>query len=149
MFGFFYGLTVFAMIKAGFGFTSPPEDKSMGKEGYNRLLTIHAKNKYGFHTRWMSDFDLFLESMLNEKFIEDSTNYYDDQFTTLEIQDMEVGLNGDFAHSDVRHALKDKGGHHGDGFKATRNPDRCATNYPKGDDISCYKVLPKGAKPHV
>lgn len=131
------------------GFTALPKEKKADEEGYHRLLTIHAKNKYGFHTRWMSDFELFLESMLNEKFLEDSSNYYDDQFTTLEIQDMEVGLNGDFSHADVRHMLKDKGGHHDEGFKATRNPDRVGTNYPKGDALSCYKILPKGQMPHV
>lgn len=130
-------------------FTSLPEDKKASEEGYLRLLTIHAKNKYGFHTRWMSDFELFLESMLNEKFLEDSSNYYDDQYTTLEIQDMEVGLNGDFSQADVRHMLKDKGGAHHDAFKATRKPDRVASNYPKGDALSCYKILPKGEMPKV
>jgi hypothetical protein len=46
----------------------------------------------------MSDFELFLEAILNEKFIDDSTLYYDDAMTAKEIEDMEAGLSGDFAH---------------------------------------------------
>jgi hypothetical protein len=45
----------------------------------------------------MSDFELFLEAILNEKFIDDSTLYYDDALTSKEIEDMEAGLNGDFS----------------------------------------------------
>lgn len=29
------------------------------------------------------------------------------------------------------------------------NPDRVGTNYPKGDALSCYKILPKGQMPRV
>lgn len=149
MFGFFWSITCMAVVKGAMGMTALPEDKSIQHEGYLRLITIHSKNKYGYHTRWMSDFELFLESMLNERFLEESSAYYDDPVTSTEIQDMELGLNGDFAHSDVRHALKDKGGDHHDSFKCTRKPDRVGTNYAKGDALSCYKILPKGQMPHV
>ena len=61
----------------------------------------------------MSDFDLLLEAVLNEKFIDDSTAYYDDPVTTKEIEDMETGLNSDFAEDDVRNLVSDKShGHH-------------------------------------
>merc|ERR1719213_1264921 len=130
-------------------FTSLPKDQSVQHEGYLRLITIHSKNKFGYHTRWMSDFDLFLESMLNERFLEESSDYYSDHFVSLEIQDLESGLNGDLSMSDVRHLNKDKAGDHHDSFKATRKPDRVGTNYEKGDALSCYKILPKGQKPHV
>lgn len=97
----------------------------------------------------MSDFDIFLESMLNERFIEDSPKYYNDVFTAKEIEDQETGLSGDMSHADVRHMNKDKHDDHHDYFKCTANPDRCATNYPKSDALSCYKILPKGQMPHV
>jgi hypothetical protein len=35
----------------------------------------------------MADFDLLLEAVLNERFIDDSTAYYDDPVTTVEIAD--------------------------------------------------------------
>ena len=61
-----------AVVKGAIGMSALPEDKSIQHEGYLRLITIHSKNKYGYHTRWMSDFELFLESMLNERFLEES-----------------------------------------------------------------------------
>lgn len=60
----------------------------------------------------MSDFDLLLEAVLNERFIDDSSAYYDDPITSKEIEDQEQGLYSDFAEADVKHLLKDKGGHH-------------------------------------
>ena len=149
MLGFFWSVTVLSLFKAAGSFSSIKTENPAQEEGYYRLLTIHSKNKYGYHTRWMSDFEVFLESMLNEKFLEDSSNYYDDVWTGKEIEDMELGLNGDFAPVDVRHLLKDKDHGHHDAFKATRKPDRVGSNYPKGDALSCYKILPKGQMPHV
>ena len=40
----------------------------------------------------MSDFDLLLEAVLNERFIDDSSAYYDDPISSKEIEDMETGL---------------------------------------------------------
>ena len=97
----------------------------------------------------MSDFELFLEAMLNEKFIDDSTLYYDDAFTSKEIEDMELGLNGDFSRADVRHLIKDKDEGHHESFKSLRFPVRVGTNYTRSDDLSCYKILPKGQMPSV
>ena len=97
----------------------------------------------------MSDFELFLEAMLNEKFIDDSTLYYDDAFTSKEVEDMELGLNGDFSKADVRHLIKDRDAGHHESFKSLRSPDRVGTNYPKSDALSCYKILPKGQMPRV
>lgn len=147
--GFFWSFTVLAAWKAAGGFSSQAEDKSIQQEGFLRLITIHSKNKYGYHTRWMSDFEVFLESMLNENFFESSTQYYDDATTSKEIEDMEAGLNGDFSQADVRHLLKDRDAGHHDVFKCTRKPDRVGSNYPKSDALSCYKILPKGQMPHV
>jgi hypothetical protein len=46
----------------------------------------------------MSDFELLLESALNEQFLDNATLYYDDEMTATEIEDQEVGLVGDFSH---------------------------------------------------
>ena len=92
----------------------------------------------------MSDFDLLLEAVLNERFIDDASAYYDDPITSKEIEDMELGLASDFSDADVKHLLKDKDdGHHG-GKKCIRYPGRFGTNYEKSDDLSVYKILPKG-----
>ena len=74
---------------------------------------------------------------------------YDDFFVSKEIDDMEQGLQSDFAESDVKHLLKDKGGDHHDSKKCLRYPARFGTNYEKSDDLSIYKVVPKGQKPVV
>ena len=83
----------------------------MNKEVYYRLQSIFSKNKYGYNTRFMSDFDLLLESMLNEQFIDESTAYYNDPVVASEVEDMEKGLNGEFSEEDVRNLLKDKTAH--------------------------------------
>lgn len=120
----FLGLTKFAKKK---------EEDAKGKEIYFRLLSLFSKNKYGYHTRIMSDFELFLEAMLNEKFIEDSTLYYDDDSVSKEIEDQEAGLASDLSRADVRHLLHDKpDGHHGN-FKSLVHPGRVGNNYEKGD----------------
>ena len=93
----------------------------------------------------MSDFDILLEAVLNERFIEDSSAYYDDPIVSKEIEDMEQGLNSDFSESDVKHLLKDKSAHE-ESKKCMRYPGRFGTNYEKSDDLSCYKILPKGEK---
>ena len=111
-----------------------------------RLNSIFAKNKYGYTTRFMSDFDLLLEGALNERFVDESTLYYDDEVVSKEIEDMEQGLNGEFAEDDIKNLLKDKSAH-GDGHKSLRFPDRVGNNYVKSDDLSCYKVHPSGSKP--
>jgi len=62
---------------------------------------------------------------------------------------MELGLNSDFAEADVKHLLKDKDdGHHGSS-RVMRYPGRVGTNYDRTDDLSVYKVLPKGQRPVV
>lgn len=144
-----WGFTVFAMIKFAVQFSKTPVEDKKGVESYNRLVSIFSKNKYGYHTRIMSDFDLLLEAVLNERFIDDSSAYYDDPVLQKEIEDMELGLNSDFAEADVKHLLKDKDdGHHGSN-RCMRYPGRFGTNYDKSDDLSVYKVLPKGQKPLV
>ena len=144
-----WGFTFFAMAKFFAGFSSKAEEDKKPAEVYNRLISIFQKNQYGFHTRIMSDFDLLLEAVLNERFIDDSSAYYDDFFVSKEIDDMEQGLQSDFAESDVKHLLKDKGGDHHDSKKCLRYPARFGTNYDKSDDLSIYKVVPKGQKPLV
>ena len=92
----------------------------------------------------MSDFDLLLEAVLNERFIDDSSAYYDDPISSKEIEDMEMGLQSDFSDADVRHLLKDKDEGHHAAKKCMKYPDRFGTNYSKSDDLSMYKILPKG-----
>lgn len=143
-----WGFTFFGMAKFFVGFTKKTEEDKKPNEVYNRLIAIFQKNKYGFHTRIMSDFDLLLEAVLNERFIDDSSAYYDDVITSKEIEDMEQGLSGDFAEADVHHLLKDKS-EHPEAKKCVRFPARFGTNYDKSDDLSVYKILPKGQKPIV
>ena len=141
--GALYTITFFAAVKAALGFSAPPESTAVTEEENYRLLSIFQKNKYGYNTRFMSDFELMLESVLNDKFIDGATSYYEDELTATEIEDQESGLAGDFAPADVQTLIKDRGEHDHEPFKALRYPDRVGTNYPKGDALSCYKILPK------
>ena len=141
--GALYSITLMGAIKAALAFSEVPASKDVENEENYRLVSIFQKNKYGYNTRFMSDFELLLESVLNEQFLENSTLYYDDELTATEIEDMETGLAGEFATSDVRNLIHDKSHHDHESFKAVRHPDRVGTNYPKGDALSCYKILPK------
>ena len=142
---FMYGCTFIGLAKFFGNLTVVPDttDKTVGEEGYLKLRSIFSSNKYGYTTRFMSDFDLFMQAFLNERFIEESTDYYQDEVVGKEIEDMEAGLVGDFAQADIKNLLKDHEEHDHDLFKSLRHPDRVATNYPKGDSLSCYKILPK------
>ena len=144
-----WGFTFFAIGKFLAGFSKQAEEEKKPAEVYNRLISIFQKNQYGYHTRIMSDFDLLLEAVLNERFIDDSSAYYDDPVLSKEIEDMEQGLQSDFSEADVKHLLKDNAGGHHDSKKCVRYPARFGTNYDKSDDLSIYKVMPKGQKPIV
>ena len=141
--GALYSITLMGAIKAALAFSEVPASKDVENEENYRLVSIFQKNKYGYNTRFMSDFELLLESVLNEKFLDNSTLYYDDELTATEIEDQEAGLAGDFAEADVQSLLHDKSHGDHDSYKALRHPDRVGTNYPKGDALSCYKILPK------
>mgnify|MGYP001002036977 CR=1 FL=1 len=141
--GALYTLTFVALVKAAYGFSSVPEKDVVGKEEHFRLLSLFSKNKYGYNTRFMSEFELFLEAVLNEKFIDDSTSYYQNELTNTEVEDMEGGLVGEFSQQDMANLLHDVSSADHENFKALRYPDRVGTNYPKGDALSCYKILPK------
>ena len=141
-----WGITFFAGLKFLGGFSGTKSVDPKEAEVYFRLNSIFMKNKYGYNTRFMSDFDLLLEGVLNERFIDESTLYYDDPSVAKEIEDMELGLNGEFAEDDIRNLLKDKS-HHASESKVVHYPDRVGTNYPKSDNLSCYKVHPTGSKP--
>lgn len=146
---FWWGFTFIGMLKFLNQFKKEKKEDSLDDETYNRLTTIYSKNKFGYHTRIMSDFDNFLTAAFNEKFIVDSSAYYDDLVTQKEIEDVEAGLNSDMSEADYAHMLKDKeDGHHEAGpAKCLRYPGRFGTNYEKTDNLSVYKVLPKGEKP--
>jgi len=144
-----WGFTFFGGVKFFINFKQKPEDDKKPVEVYNRLISIFQKNQYGYHTRIMSDFDLLLEAVLNERFIDDSSGYYDDAIVQKEIEDMEQGLNGDWADSDVKHMLRDKDDGHVSKIKCMRYPARFGTNYEQSDDLSVYKIMPKGQKPLV
>ena len=141
-----WGITFFAMVKFGLGFSKAEVKDPKDMEIYNRLNSIFLKNKYGYNTRFMSDFDLLLEGVLNERFIDESTLYYDDPVVSKEIEDMETGLNGEFSQDDIKNLLKDKSSH-AEAGKTIRYPGRVGTNYDRSDDLSCYKVHPSGSKP--
>lgn len=139
-------MTFCAIGKGVAGMYSPPVEDEKPHIVYSRLLAIFQKNKFGYNTRIMNDFDLLLTSMLNERFIEESTGYYDDPLTSQEIEDVESGLNGDFSEADVRHLLKDKV-HHAEPKSCSKFPGRFGTNYQDDDQLSIYKVHPKGVHP--
>ena len=141
-----WGFTFFAGLKFFGGFSSVSVTDPNESEVYMRLQSIFSKNQYGHNTRFMSDFDLLLEGVLNERFIDESTLYYDDPSVAREIEDMELGLNGEFAEDDIKNLLKDKS-HHASESKVVHYPDRVGTNYVKSDNLSCYKVHPSGSKP--
>ena len=92
---FFWGLTMISFGRFLFNFSKAPEKEAQEREMQSRLYTIFQKNKYGYHTKIMSDLDMLLEALLNEQFINDSIAYYDDAYTSKEIEDIEQGLNGD------------------------------------------------------
>ena len=141
-----WGLTFCAGVKFLLKFTSKGETDPKEAEVYFRLNSIFSKNKYGYNTRFMSDFDLLLESILNERFIDESTLYYDNPVVMKEIEDMELGLSGEVSEADIKEWIKDSH-EHGSMAKTFRYPDRVGTNYPKSDDLSIYKVHPLGEKP--
>merc|ERR1712216_296222 len=120
-----YGLTFVSFFKFLGGFSAVKEPATTDKEVYYRLQSIFSKNQYGYNTRFMSDFDLLLEGVLNERFIDESTAYYNDPVVSSEVEDMEKGLNGEFADEDIRNLLKDKGAH-GAGESTFRYPGRVA-----------------------
>lgn len=146
MVAWIWGFTFFGMVKFFAGFSNNAKKESVEGEVYMRLNSIFSKNKYGYNTRFMSDFDLLLEGVLNERFIDESTLYYDNAVSTPEVSDMEQGLNGDFSESDIQNVLKDSSAH-GSAAKTLRYPGRVGTNYSKTDDLSIYKVHPSGSKP--
>ena len=141
-----WGLSFFAMVRFPLQMSSTTEKDPKGMEIYHRLNSIFQKNKFGYNTRFMSDFDLLLEGVLNERFIDESTLYYDNPVVAKEIEDMELGLNGEFAESDIQNLLKDKVAHAA-GKKVVKYPGRVGSNYEKTDDLSCYKTFPSGSKP--
>ena len=129
-----------------FGFSARNVANPDNQEIYLRLNSIFSKNKYGYNTRFMSDFDLLLEGVLNEQFVDESTAYYNDPVVAEEVADMEKGLNGEFSDEDIRNLLKDKDGH-GSNEKTFRYPARVASAYKPSDDLSIYKTHPVGSKP--
>ena len=141
-----WGFTAIGMLKFVLSFKDPVAEDHKPNEMYNRLLTLYSKNKFGFHTRIMADFDMLLEAALNEKFIDDSTGYYDDPVFQKEIEDIELGLNGDMAQSDIAHMMRDKDDGHHASKTCVGKPGRWGTNYDKTDALSVYKVLPKGER---
>ena len=142
-----WGLSLIGFIKFAISFRDPVEEDKKPDEIYNRLLTLFSKNKFGYHTKIMADFDLLLEASLNEKFIDDSTLYYDDPVSMSEIEDIELGLNSRMSQGDVANLMKDAPHEHASQFLSMRNPSKVGTNYGKTDALSVYKVHPAGTHP--
>jgi hypothetical protein len=84
-----WGVTLTCLLIAATKFVKEKTTDDKETEVYYRLLSLFSKNKYGYRTRFMSDFDLFLEAMLNERFIDDSFQYYEDPVVMKEIEDQE------------------------------------------------------------
>jgi len=143
-----WGVTIISLAKAALNQYSSQAVASPNQENevYMRLQSIFAKNKYGYNTRFMSDFDRLLDAALNERFLDESALYYEDPVVQKEIEDMEFGLTGEFAESDIKNLLKDPSSHDA-AHKSLRYPDRVGSNYRKSDDLSCYKVHPKAKGP--
>lgn len=142
-----WAFTVISALKATTNFSKEKESDPRDKEVYFRLLTLFEKNKFGFNTRVFADFDVFLEAVVNERFLDDNSAYYDDPITGKEIEDVEMGLVTDPAEGDVQYFMRTKHEHHGEGNPVWKFPDRVGTNYSK-DDLSPYKLLPQGMKNH-
>jgi hypothetical protein len=141
--GALWSMSLIAVVKASQNFSADPESTAVMDEENKRLVSIFSKNKYGYNTRFMSDFELLLESLLNEQFLDNATTYYSDEETNREVEDQEDGLAGDFSHADVANLIHDQSTDSHENYKALQYPDRVGTNYPKGDELSCYKILPK------
>ena len=90
--------------------------------------------------------DLLLESALNERFVDESTAYYDNPVKAKEVEDMEQGLNGEFSEDDIKDLIKDKS-EHGTAAIIMHYPGRVGSNYRVSDDLSIYKTHPSGSKP--
>lgn len=139
-------MTFVSFAKFAFGFSAKKEENIKGNEIYFRLNSIFSKNKYGFNTRFMSDFDLLLEGAINERFVDESTGYYENPIKSKEVEDMEQGLNGEFSEDDIKDLIKDSSSH-GTAALVMRYPGRVGSNYPVSDDLSIYKTHPSGSKP--
>ena len=144
---FIWGITFFGMAKFFIKFSKDYVEDKKPTEIYNRLLTVFTKNKMGYNTRIFSDFDMMLEALLNERFIDESTKYYDNPNLSREIEDLESGLNGDMSEADLKLMLKDNSGGHHESKLCMKYPGRFGTKFEKTDDLSIYKVHPKGYKP--
>ena len=48
---------------------------------------MHPPGCLNYTTRFMSDFEVFLDAVLNERFLDESVAYYRDEMTGLEVQD--------------------------------------------------------------
>ena len=61
-----WGFSFIGLLKFFFSFRTPkPADTKVDDESYHRLVTLFSKNKFGYHTRIMADFDRLLEAAMN------------------------------------------------------------------------------------
>lgn len=100
-------------------------------------------NKYGYRTQNFANFDLALACLMNEKYFEENIDYFSDEIVSKEVEDQQNGLAGDQSMQDLRYLIHDKHDDHHERFKCLQWPDRVGSNYEKGDQLSCYKILPK------
>lgn len=83
----FWGLSVLTAFSGYSNFSQITPANDIENEKYHRLLSIFSKNKYGYTTRFMSDFEVFLQAVLNERFLDESVAYYRDEMRQTEIVD--------------------------------------------------------------
>ena len=139
-----YGITFFAGVRIFTEMSTAPKDNTGDNIVYQRLTTIFQKNKFGYHTQLYADFDNLLQTSLNEQMADKSSPYYDDPSACDEIQDVEEGLNGQQTEEDIFSLVQDKDDHHGNPKLVMQYPGRVGYNYERTDDLSIYKVHPRG-----
>ena len=83
----FWGLSILTAFSGYSNFTQIAPENDIENEKYHRLVSIFSKNKYGYTTRFMSDFEVFLQAVLNERFLDESVAYYRDEMRGTEIID--------------------------------------------------------------
>lgn len=64
--------TCIAAVSACFKFSAQAVEDEELNASYHSLVTIYNKNRYGYPTRIMADFELYLEAALNQRFLDSS-----------------------------------------------------------------------------
>ena len=114
-----------------------------------KLVSLIKKNKYGYRTRVFENLELFLD-YLGSNFISDTDLFISDSKVQDTLKDVMNGLDADFTEDEIRLLIRDHPPKPAAPKSIAFNPARCGTNYlPSDDQLSLYKLLPRGQKPHI